>query len=39
MEQPEGFKVPGHKNKNKVMRLKKAIYGLKTSCFSLVESA
>jgi hypothetical protein len=29
MEQPEGFKVPGHKNKNKVMCLKKAIYGLK----------
>jgi hypothetical protein len=29
MEQPEGFKVPGHKNKNKVMHLKKAIYGLK----------
>ena len=27
MEQPEGFKIPGQENK--VMRLKKAIYGLK----------
>jgi hypothetical protein len=34
MEQPEGFKVPGHKNKNKVMRLKKAIYGLKQAALA-----
>jgi len=27
MEQPQGFKVPG--NEHKVLRLKKAIYGLK----------
>jgi hypothetical protein len=34
MEQPEGFKVPGHKNKNKVMCLKKAIYGLKQAALA-----
>jgi hypothetical protein len=34
MEQPEGFKVPGHKNKNKVMHLKKAIYGLKQAALA-----
>ena len=32
MEQPEGFKDP--KNKNKVMRLKKAIYGLKQAALA-----
>jgi hypothetical protein len=34
MEQPEGFNVPGHKNKNKVMCLKKAIYGLKQAALA-----
>ena len=32
MEQPEGFKDP--KNNNKVMRLKKAIYGLKQAALA-----
>ena len=32
MEQPEGFK--DHKNKNKVMHLKKAIYGLKQAALA-----
>ena len=32
MEQPEGFKDP--KNKNKVMHLKKAIYGLKQAALA-----
>jgi hypothetical protein len=32
MEQPEGFKIPG--KENKVMRLKRAIYGLKQAALA-----
>ncbi len=32
MEQPEGFKIPGQQNK--VMHLKKAIYGLKQAALA-----
>ena len=32
MEQPEGFKFPG--KENKVMRLKRAIYGLKQAALA-----